>query len=359
MPRSQEIREEKVKFLKTYPDPRPLNFFVEFKYRKRLAGYNDYSLCLDNALKDAPESEKLLDLRKNFNGNDYKDDWKQYEDWKKNEKINDKIKKRKRETHASFHKLLDDGIDGGKSVHDQKRKRTNENPTENEDIGIEDVDNSENEVGKFNEAIVDVLGNAVEYSELAEKICSIYTEKYPDGDLIDLRPCSSFFKMLPRSIAKSYLSKMDIITESLIPDDVHQFLVQFFSQNISDNDWQIKIDDLRSSEQNNLITALVRILRRTLPQFVKAFSLGAQNPLQSIATIEQAHLNAFVHPCLDSALWNVAKIHYEYGEIPSKNHINKNRADGVGFMTNADKFQIVYVEGSKPVAKQDKEIADA
>jgi len=57
-----------------------------------------------------------------------------------------------------------------------------------------------------------------------------------------------------------------IITESLIPDDVHQFLVQFFSQNISDNDWQIKIDDLRSSEQNNLITALVRILRRTLPQ---------------------------------------------------------------------------------------------
>jgi hypothetical protein len=92
---------------------------------------------------------------------------------------------------------------------------------------------------------------------------------------------------------------------------------------------------------------------------VKAFSLGAQNPLQNIATIEQAHLNAFIHPCLDSALWNVAKIHYEYGEIPSKNHTNKDRADGVGFMTNADKFQIVYVEGSKPVAKQDKEITDA
>ncbi|CAG8479458.1 16992_t:CDS:2 [Acaulospora colombiana] len=276
------------------------------------------------------------------------------------------IKKRKRETHASFHKLLDDGIDGGKSVHDQKRKRTNENPTsntnykENEDIGIEDVDNNENEVGKFNEEIVDVLENTVEYSELAEKICSIYAEQCSDGDLIDLRPCSSFFKMLPRSIAKSYLSEMDTITESLIPDDVHQFLVKFFSQNISDNDWQTKVDDLRSSEQNYLITALVRILRRTLPQFsVKAFSLGAQNPLQSIATIEQAHLNAFVHPCLDSALWNVAKIHYEYGEIPSKNHINKDRADGVGFMTNADKFQIVYVEGSKPVAKQDKEIADA
>ena len=88
MPRSQEVREEQVKFLKTHPDPRPLNFFVEFKYRKRLSGYNDYSLCLDNALNDAPESEKLLDLRKNFNGEDYNDDWKQYEDWKKNKKVN-------------------------------------------------------------------------------------------------------------------------------------------------------------------------------------------------------------------------------------------------------------------------------
>ena len=34
------------------------------------------------------------------------------------------------------------------------------------------------------QAIVDVLGNAVEYSELAEKICSIYTEQYPDGSVV-------------------------------------------------------------------------------------------------------------------------------------------------------------------------------
>ena len=32
--------------------------------------------------------------------------------------------------------------------------------------------------------------------------------------------------------------------------------------------------------------------------------------------------------------------------------------DGAGFMTNADKFQLVYVEGSRPVAKQEKEISD-
>ncbi|CAJ0642004.1 2790_t:CDS:2, partial [Entrophospora sp. SA101] len=72
----------------------------------------------------------------------------------------------------------------------------------------------------------------------------------------------------------------------------------------------------------------------------------------------QVHLNAFVHPCLDSTLWNLVKVHYEYGEIPSKNHYNKNRADGIDFMTDADKFQLVYVEGSRPVVKQEKEIID-
>jgi hypothetical protein len=116
------------------------------------------------------------------------------------------------------------------------------------------------------QVITDFLGNVVECSEASKKLCSIYTE-YSDGDLIDLRLCSSFLRRLPKSIAMSYLSEMDKITESLIPDNVHQFLVQFFSQDTSDTEWQIKVDDLRTSEQNDfLMTALVRILRRTLPQ---------------------------------------------------------------------------------------------
>ncbi|CAI2165757.1 21_t:CDS:10 [Funneliformis geosporum] len=220
-------------------------------------------------------------------------------------------------------------------------------------------ENDEEEVIQNAEVITDFLGNDIECSEASKKLCSAYMEHYPDGDLIDLRSCSSFLRNIPRSISSSYLSEMDTITEQLIPDNVHNFLVQFFSQTISDTEWQGKVDDLRSPEEKDpLMVAVVRILRRTLPQFIKAFSLGHQNPLLNIATIEQAHLNAFVHPCLDSALWNLANIHYEYGEIPSRNHVNKNRADGVGYMTNADKFQLVYVEGSRPNVKQEKEVAD-
>ena len=54
----------------------------------------------------------------------------------------------------------------------------------------------------------------------------------------------------------------------------------------------------------------------------------------------------------------LAKIHYEYGENPSRNHINKNRTNGVGFMSNADKFQLVYVEGSRSMVKEEKEVTD-
>jgi len=89
---------------------------------------------------------------------------------------------------------------------------------------------------------------------------------------------------------------------------------------------------------------------------IKAFSLEEQNPLLNIAAIEHAHLNAFVHPCLDASLWYIAGMHY--GEITSKNHTNGNRADGVGYMTDADKYQLIYVEGSGPVKKDKKEIDD-
>ncbi|CAG8819204.1 3696_t:CDS:2, partial [Dentiscutata erythropus] len=42
------------------------------------------------------------------------------------------------------------------------------------------------------------------------------------------------------------------------------------------------------------------------------------------------------------------------------NHINKNCTDGVCFMTDIDKFQLVYFEGSRPAEKKpEREITDA
>ncbi|CAG8794716.1 43571_t:CDS:2, partial [Gigaspora margarita] len=195
--------------------------------------------------------------------------------------------------------------------------------------------------------ITDTLGNA-KHSDATKEIVKIYKSQCPNGDLIDLRLKSPFLKQLPEQVATSYLKEMDDLTESLVPKNVHAFLVKFFSQNLTTEEWNCQIDDLRAPVKDDFImNAVVRVLTSYITTI---------NPLFNIATLEHAHFNAFVHPCLDAFLWYIAGVHYEYGEITSKNHTNGNRADGVGFMTDADNYQLVYVEGSRPITKDKKEI---
>ncbi|GBB90831.1 hypothetical protein RclHR1_17920003 [Rhizophagus clarus] len=87
--------------------------------------------------------------------------------------------------------------------------------------------------------------------------------------------------------------------------------------------------------------------------------MGPRNPLLDLTTLEKPHLNSFIHPCLQAALWYISSINYEFGEIGTKNHVKRECADGIGYLNTADKFQLVYVEGSRPNAKDDKELADA
>ncbi|CAG8594142.1 46108_t:CDS:10 [Gigaspora margarita] len=223
----------------------------------------------------------------------------------------------------------------------------------------EKIDKNEQDTINENEDNVIMEGTTIRYTDAAKEIFSIYKEKYPKGDLIDLRLNSPFFKTLPKSTKMAYLEEMDNKIESLVSKNVHDFLTQFFSKKLTAEEWHCEIDDLRSPEPNNdIMVALVRVIRRTLPQFIKAFALEDQNPLLNVATVEGAHLNSFVHPCIDAFLWYISNVHYEYGEITSKRHVNKNRADGAGYMVDADKFQLIYVEGSRPVSKDDKEITD-
>ncbi|CAI2194977.1 19906_t:CDS:2, partial [Funneliformis geosporum] len=255
------------------------------------------------------------------------------------------------------------GTDVG--ISSKKTTYTDENPSqENEEeatteYSFENLSQGNDEKRTIQDDIIaDILGNT-ERSNASKEIFTIYKAQYPDGDLIDLRLKSPFLKKLSRQIATSYLTEMDTMTETLVPANVHEFLVIFFSQSLTTEEWNYQIDDLKAPEKDDFImNAVVRILRRTLPQFIKASSLEEQNPLLNIATIEHAHLNAFVHPCLDASLWYITGIHYDYGEIPSKNYTNGNRVNGAGYMIDSDKYQLIYVEGSRPVTKDKKEIDD-
>ncbi|CAJ0841638.1 668_t:CDS:1, partial [Entrophospora sp. SA101] len=87
---------------------------------------------------------------------------------------------------------------------------------------------------------------------------------------------------------------------------------------------------------------------------IKAFSLGPSNPLLNITSIERLHLNSFVHPWLESTLWNVARVNYEFHQIHFHSNLKREYAYGIGRMAGPDKYQLVYVEGSKPDAKDEK-----
>ncbi|RHZ49137.1 hypothetical protein Glove_529g5 [Diversispora epigaea] len=287
---------------------------------------------------------------------------------KSNNKAHDLIEEQK--LNAILKRTLDHGSENYKKIKRARRPvnnaedstYTDENPLqENEDEATTEKSSQENDEKKItpNDIITDILGDTVEYLDISKEIFLIYKKDNPDGNLIDFRLNSLFFKVLPKSTKIGYLEEMDKKIESLLSKKVHDFLVQFFSKKLTAKEWYNEIDNLRSPElDDDIMIALVRVIRRTLPQFIKAFALEDQNPLLNITTLEGAHLNSFVHPCFDAFLWHISNVHYEYREITSKRHVNRNRADGAGYMIDANKFQLIYVEGSRPVTKKDKEIDD-
>ncbi|CAG8609564.1 11384_t:CDS:2 [Ambispora leptoticha] len=280
----------------------------------------------------------------------------------------------RRKSHFYGESITDDDASENSSsssldeLNDELVTQKNDHFDENQDIQIDNQNSStltasstiETDVESNQKSLKDLLGGNLYCSENMKSICQYHDTLYPDENLIDLRPNSNYFKKLPFKILEPYFKELDDKIENLIPLNIHEFLIEFFHQDLTSEEWHIKIDDLRCLDQNDwLMVSVIRILRRTLPPFIMAFSMGARNPLLNLATLEKPHLNSFVHPCLQASLWYISAICYEFGEIGSKNHVKRECADGVGHLNTADKFQLVYMEGSRINAKNDKEITDA
>ena len=99
-----------------------------------------------------------------------------------------------------------------------------------------------------------------------KSICQHHDTLYPGENLIDLQPNSNYFKKLPFRILEPYFKELDDRIENLIPSNVHKFLTEFFQQDLSGEEWHIKIDDLHFSDKSDwLMVSVIRILRKTLP----------------------------------------------------------------------------------------------
>ncbi|CAG8804592.1 20464_t:CDS:2, partial [Dentiscutata erythropus] len=128
---------------------------------------------------------------------------------------------------------------------------------------------------------------------------------------------------------------------------------------MTQQEWTESVKNLNVDNFTEDITkTAVTVVTNTLDNFLQAFSLGFMNPLLNESTLEHSYLNDFVHPCLKTALYYCAKVYYTSGEIPSPHHIKRQKGDGIGLTTCANKYQIVYVEGTRPYKVDPKKILD-
>ncbi|CAG8637724.1 12687_t:CDS:10 [Ambispora gerdemannii] len=215
----------------------------------------------------------------------------------------------------------------------QKKSRTE--VVEEEQISNSAADNlSTNGVEDANDIrIQGILSKEIRVDEMTVEIVNIFNNFKSNNrqDLLahkgvmDMTPKSVFVKQIPDELYKKYLMSLESF-DLLIPEETHEFLVSFFEQDLTCRQWSDAVD--------------------ALDNFLQAFSLEYMNPLQNAKALEAPHLNDYIHPCFKAALWQCANVYYEFGEIPSVHHVGQQKGDGSGLTVDADKYEIVYVEGS-------------
>nr|CAG8648509.1 429_t:CDS:2 [Entrophospora candida] len=60
---------------------------------------------------------------------------------------------------------------------------------------------------------------------------------------MDLTPKGSFIRTLPKDVYKEYLLSLEYL-DNIIPNETHDFLVEFFEQDLTYRQWLNILDDL-------------------------------------------------------------------------------------------------------------------
>ncbi|CAG8635179.1 1595_t:CDS:2 [Ambispora gerdemannii] len=74
--REEDERKRKTMLLRALNDPRPAVFYAAFKYESKTVAHQDYSFRLEDALREEPQSKRLLNAKRRWDAGEYKDDWK-------------------------------------------------------------------------------------------------------------------------------------------------------------------------------------------------------------------------------------------------------------------------------------------
>ncbi|CAG8551763.1 10049_t:CDS:10, partial [Dentiscutata erythropus] len=111
--------------------------------------------------------------------------------------------------------------------------------------------------------------------------------------------------------SKNILSENGIM-DLRICSFANDFLIDFFSEKLSEQQWEDKIESLMedNSGQNKFIIKLKRLIIETLPIFFDSYKLMSDNPLKNKEMTEEEYMNTYINPILKNALIRFSDIRY-------------------------------------------------
>ncbi|CAB4398509.1 unnamed protein product [Rhizophagus irregularis] len=138
-----------------------------------------------------------------------------------------------------------------------------------------------------------------------------------ENGIMDLSLISEFVLLYTKET--DYYKLIEEIFEpidKMFPEEAHEFLTNFFSEKLNEDQWEEKLESLmevkgnsksfcqqsgKNSGQDKFITILKRFLLETLPIFFNAYKLMLENPLKDCEMADE-YMNTFIHPILKKAL---------------------------------------------------------
>ncbi|CAG8625425.1 4090_t:CDS:10, partial [Ambispora gerdemannii] len=180
-----------------------------------------------------------------------------------------------------------------------------------------------------------------------------------NNGIMDLRPSSEF--VLSYTNESDYSKLLECILnpiDGIFPEAAFNFLLEFFSKNLTCQHWYDEIEKLLDPEHDPFIKNIKRFMFEVLPIWFDAFAMGSENPIKDRNMEEEEYMTGFVHPILKKALARFANLRYRPGDKAieasayrksiTEQSGNADRADGIAYTSNQKPYEICVVEGSKP-----------
>ncbi|CAG8807356.1 1725_t:CDS:2, partial [Racocetra persica] len=182
----------------------------------------------------------------------------------------------------------------------------------NQEGGVEydtEVRNLLNESETCSQELSTILAAFRTYQHEAKNILS-------ENEIMDLRPSSEFVLLCLKEVEYDLLiEKVFEPIDKIFPKEADDFLIDFFSEKLSEQQWEDKIESLMEDNagQNKFIIKLKRLIIETLPIFFDSYKLMSDNPLKNKEMTEEEYMNTYINPILKNALTRFSDIRYVPG----------------------------------------------